>query len=153
VTLHARTRAQGYSGRADWSLIADLSSRLGVPVFGSGDASEPADAARMVAETGCAGVMIARGAMGDPFIFRRARAAMTGRPDEAASPAERVGAARLHLGLSARFLGERTACMEFRKQFCSYTKGAKGGAELRAAGVRAGTLAEFEELFARWLAG
>jgi tRNA-dihydrouridine synthase B len=151
VTLHARTRAQGYSGRADWSCIADLASRLAVPVFGSGDLSGPADAARMAAETGCAGVMIARGAMGDPFIFRRARAAMSGQPDELASPRERAEAARLHLELSARFLGERTACVEFRKQFCSYTKGSPGGAELRAAGVKASTLAEFRELFERWL--
>jgi len=151
VTLHARTRAQGYAGKADWSLIADLASRLSVPVFGSGDVFEPADAARMVAETGCAGVMIARGAMGDPFIFRRSRAAMTGEPDEAIPLSERIDASRRHLELSARFLGERTACLEFRKQFCSYTKGAVGGAELRSAGVKACTIAEFGELFSRWL--
>jgi tRNA-dihydrouridine synthase B len=151
VTLHARTRAQGYAGKADWSRIADLAARLRVPVFGSGDVSEPADAARMIAETGCAGVMIARGAMGDPFIFRRARAAMMGLPDEPIAASERVEAARRHLELSARFLGERTACVEFRKQFCSYTKGAIGGAELRAAGVKACTIAEFGELFSRWL--
>jgi tRNA-dihydrouridine synthase B len=151
VTLHARTKAQGYSGKADWARIADLASRLSVPVFGSGDVSEPADAARMVAETGCAGVMIARGAMVDPFIFRRSRAAMTGLPVEPVPASERVEAARRHLELSARFLGERTACVEFRKQFCSYTKGAKGGAELRAAGVKACTIAEFGELFSRWL--
>jgi len=151
VTLHARTRAQQYSGEADWSQIADLVSRLPVPVFGSGDAFRPADAARMVSETGCAGVMIARGAMGDPFVFRRARAAMLGRPDEPPSTAERVEAARRHLELSVRFLGERTACVEFRKQFCSYTKGTLGGAELRTAGVKAATVGEFAALFDRWL--
>jgi tRNA-dihydrouridine synthase B len=151
LTLHARTRAQGYSGKADWSQIAELAARLGVPVFGSGDANTAVEAARMVAETGCAGVMIARGAMGDPFIFRRARAAMLGLPDAAPSAPERVEAARRHLALSVRFLGERTACVEFRKQFCSYTKGASGGAELRAAGVKACTVLEFEALFERWL--
>jgi nifR3 family TIM-barrel protein len=151
VTLHARTRSQQYSGKADWSKIADLASRLAVPVFGSGDVFEPSDAARMVSETGCAGVMIARGAMGDPFIFRRARAVMLGRPDEPPSLRERADAARRHLELSARFLGERTACVEFRKQFCSYTKGSIGGAELRAAGVKASTVGEFEALFERWL--
>ena len=140
-------------GKADWSCIADLAARLRVPVFGSGDVFEPADAARMVAETACAGVMIARGAMGDPFIFRRARSAMTGFADVPISLAERVEAARRHLELSAGFLGERTACVEFRKQFCSYTKGAIGGAELRAAGVKASTIAEFGELFSRWLLG
>ena len=150
VTLHARTRAQGYAGKADWEKIADLVPRLAVPVFGSGDVSEAGDAARMIAQTGCAGVMIARGAMGDPFIFREARAAMEGRPAREVSAAERVDAARRHLFLAARFLGERTACVEFRKQFCSYTKGASGGAELRAAGVKACTVGDFEALFERW---
>jgi tRNA-dihydrouridine synthase B len=151
VTLHARTRAQQYSGKADWSAIADLASHLPVPVFGSGDVHGPADAARMVAETGCAGVMIARGAMGDPFIFRRSRAAMLGLPDEPPGPRDRVDAARRHLALSVRFLGERKACVEFRKQFCSYTKGTAGGSELRAAGVKASSAADFEELFTRWI--
>jgi len=151
ITLHARTRAQDYAGEADWSKIADLVSRLELPVFGSGDAFEPADVARMVRETGCAGVMIARGAMGDPFIFRRARLAMRGEPDQAPSAEELVAAARRHLELSVRFLGERTACVEFRKQFCSYTKGTQGGAEFRKDGVKACTQAEFELLFSRWL--
>jgi tRNA-dihydrouridine synthase B len=150
VTLHARTRAQGYAGKADWGHIADLASRLPVPVFGSGDVSAPADAARMAAETGCAGVMIARGAMGDPFIFRMARAAMEGRAVKAPSPLDLADAARRHLALSARFLGERGACIEFRKQFCSYTRGSRGGAELRAAGVKACTIREFESLFVQW---
>lgn len=152
VTIHARTRAQGYAGTADWGHIADLASRLAVPVFGSGDVSNPAAASRMVAETGCAGVMIARGAMGDPFIFRMARAAMEGRAVEPPSAPEIVEAARTHLALSARFLGERSACIEFRKQFCSYTRGSRGGAELRAAGVKACTIEEFESLFAQWAA-
>ena len=150
VTLHARTRAQGYSGHADWSRIGDLASRLAVPVFGSGDVFAPGDAARMIAETGCAGVMIARGAMGDPFIFRRARAVMEGGAPEDVSRRELVDAARRHLALAARFLGERSACIEFRKQFCAYTRGAKGGAELRGAGVRASSVEEFEALFLRW---
>jgi tRNA-dihydrouridine synthase B len=151
VTLHARTRAQGYSGKADWGHIADLASRLSVPVFGSGDVANGPEAARMAAETLCAGVMIARGAMGDPFVFRRARAAMEGRADEEPSAEELAQAARRHLELSVRFLGERTACVEFRKQFCSYTRGQAGGAALRSAGVNACTVAEFEKLFERWL--
>jgi tRNA-dihydrouridine synthase B len=158
VTLHARTRAQGYSGRAEWAHIAELVKRLSVPVFGSGDVSSPADPARMIAETGCAGVMIARGAMGEPFIFRQAKALMGGSPEGrpwadggAPSARERVEAARLHLSLSAHFLGERTACVEFRKQFCSYTHGARGGAELRARGVKACSILEFEALFEEWL--
>ena len=75
---------------------------------------------------------------------------MEGRPAQGSSARERVDAARKHLFLAARFLGERTACVEFRKQFCSYTKGAAGGAELRAAGVKACTVEDFEALFERW---
>jgi tRNA-dihydrouridine synthase B len=152
VTLHARTRAQGYSGRADWGQIAELARELPVPVFGSGDVMGAEAPARMIAETGCAGVMVARGAMGDPFFFRAARAAMEGRVPDAPSPSERAEAARRHLELSARFLGERTACLEFRKQFCSYTKGTAGGAALRARAVRASTLGEFGELLDGWVA-
>jgi tRNA-dihydrouridine synthase B len=152
VTLHARTKAQGYSGKADWRAIAELARDLGAPVFGSGDAFSASDAASMVAETGCAGVMIARGAMGYPFIFREAKAAMAGRAPAPPTMEERVAAARLHLRLSVEALGERTACAEFRKQFCAYSKGTIGGAELRSEAVRASGAAEFESLLDRWLA-
>jgi tRNA-dihydrouridine synthase B len=152
ITLHARTRAQGYAGKADWGQIAELARRLGAPVFGSGDVFEAPDAARMVGETGCAGVMVARGAIGNPLVFRDMRALMEGRAPAAADPRERVEAARKHLLLAMRFLGERTACVEFRKQFCSYSKGCAGGAELRSEAVKASSLAEYEALFLRWLA-
>ncbi len=151
VTLHARTKAQGYSGKADWSAIAALSRELDVPVFGSGDVFGAEAAARMLKETGCAGVMIARGAMGNPFVFREAKIILAGGRPEPPTMAERVEAARLHLRLSVKALGERTACAEFRKQLCSYSKGTVGGAELRSEVVRASTEAEFEALLGRWL--
>lgn len=150
VTLHARTRAQGYSGRADWSRIAELARALSVPVFGSGDVFHAADVPRMLETTGCAGVMIARGAMGNPFIFAEARALLDGGPLPVFDDEQRAEVARRHLALSVRFLGERTACVEFRKQFCSYTKGRAGGAELRARAVKAVDVAEFELLFESW---
>ena len=151
VTLHARTRAQGYSGLADWSHIAVLARSLPVPVFGSGDVFSGAQAVKMIAETGCAGVMVARGAIGNPFIFRSAVAALEDRAVPPPSARERAGTARRHLELSARFLGERTACVEFRKHFCAYTKGTAGGAELRAEAVRASSLEAFFDLLERWL--
>ncbi len=151
VTLHARTKAQGYSGKADWPAIAALARELDVPVFGSGDAFSAGDAARMLRETGCDGVMIARGAMGYPFVFREAKAILAGLAPEPPTMAERVEAARAHLRLSVAALGERTACAEFRKQLCSYSKGTVGGAALRSEVVRARSEAEFEALLARWL--
>ncbi len=150
VTLHARTRAQGYSGRADWTALARLKATLPVPVFGSGDVFSPGDARRMIEETGVDGVMIARGAMGNPFIFGQARAVLEGREPSEPSPAERAAAARRHLALAVGYLGERTACVEFRKQMCAYTKGVRGGAELRAAAVRCSTTAEYETIFRLW---
>ena len=150
VTLHARTRAQGYSGTADWAALARLKSFLPVPVFGSGDVFRPGDALRMIEETGVDGVMIARGALGNPFLFRQARAVLEGRDPVEPTPAERAAAARRHLALAVRYLGERTACVEFRKQMCAYTRGVRGGAELRAAAVKCSTTVEYENVFRLW---
>ncbi len=125
---------------------------LGIPVFGSGDVFSGADARRMIVETGVAGVMIARGAMGNPFIFQDARAALEGRASEALSREHKISAARRHLELSAHYLGERTACLEFRKHFCAYTRGEVQGSSLRAEAVRLTTVVEFASLFERWTA-
>lgn len=154
VTLHGRTRAQGYSGKADWACIADLACHLDVPVFGSGDVFSPEAACTMLRETGCAGVMFARGAMGNPFVFARTRALWEGLPIPAFSNADVADVARRHLERSVQFLGEKTACVEFRKQFCAYTRGRPGGAALREQAVHCSTLAEFQtvlDLFAATL--
>ena len=74
ITLHPRTRAQGYSGRAEWADVAFAVDLLDVPVVGNGDVTSPLRAARLIAETGCAGVMIGRGAVQDPLVFRRVAA-------------------------------------------------------------------------------
>ncbi|NLJ46123.1 MAG: tRNA dihydrouridine synthase DusB [Treponema sp.] len=150
VTLHARTRAQGYSGTADWPALARLKASVRVPVFGSGDVFRPRDARRMIEETGVDGVMIARGAMGKPFIFRQARAVLEGREPGDPTPGERAAVARRHLALAVGYLGERTACVEFRKQMCAYTKGVRGGAELRAAAVKCSNQEEYEGVFRLW---
>jgi nifR3 family TIM-barrel protein len=152
VSLHARTRAQGYGGKSDWSHIGDLVSRLKVPVTGSGDLFAPEDAERMFLETGCAAVMFARGAMGNPFIFSAARSFLrTGswRPPEGS---ERLRIALRQLALFAADAGEKRACREMRKQFCAYTKGCMGapglagGATLRNRLVHAETIAEYRFL-------
>lgn len=156
ITLHGRTRAQGYGGRADWSAIGALAGALkadGIPVFGSGDAFSAPAALSMLKETGCAGVMIARGAMGNPFIFAEAAALFRGAPVPSFSNADLAAAARRHLERSARFLGEKTACVEFRKQFCAYSKGRQGGARLRERAVHCSTLAEFGAVLDEFASG
>ncbi|MDR1177393.1 MAG: tRNA dihydrouridine synthase DusB, partial [Spirochaetaceae bacterium] len=123
VSLHGRTRAQGYGGKSDWSHIADLASRLPVPVIGSGDLYTPEDALRMLGETGCAGVMFARGALGNPFIFSAAKSLLTGGGYSWPETEVRLRTALKQLELLAGDIGESLACREMRKQVCAYTKG------------------------------
>jgi nifR3 family TIM-barrel protein len=126
ISLHPRTRAQGYGGKRDWSHITDLVSRLKIPVAGSGDLNSPQDAERMLRETGCAAIMFARGAMGNPFIFAGTKALLQGETYSPPPPAERLAVAFRHLLMLAEDLGESIACREMRKQFCAYTKGGAG---------------------------
>jgi len=148
VSLHPRTRSQDYGGKSDWSCIADLVTRLSVPVTGSGDLYTPQDAQRMLRETGCAAIMFARGAMGNPFIFSASRSLLSGGEWEEVPFSARVNIALRHLELLAADIGERTACLEMRKQFCAYTKGCIGGAALREKVVHAQTIADYKRIVA-----
>jgi nifR3 family TIM-barrel protein len=146
VTLHSRTRAQGYSGKSDWSHITDLATRLKVPVTGSGDLYTPEDAQKMLSETGCAAIMFARGAMGNPFIFSTARSLLETGTWESAPLSARTAVFMRHLEMLAADIGEQMACLEMRKQFCAYTKGVAGGAALREKAVRAETIEDYRKI-------
>jgi len=146
VSLHPRTRGQQYGGKSDWSCIADLVSRLSAPVTGSGDLYTPEDARRMLEETGCAAIMFARGAMGNPFIFPAARSFLETGAWEPVPFSARMAAAFRHLEMLAADIGERTACLEMRKQFCAYTKGMKGGAPVREQAVHAQTIEDYRKI-------
>jgi nifR3 family TIM-barrel protein len=158
VSLHPRLRSQGYGGKSDWSHIADLVTRLPVPVTGSGDLYTPKDAERMLHETGCAAVMFARGAMGNPFIFSGTRSLLETGTWESTPFSFRLAAAFRHLELLAEDIGERVACLEMRKQFCAYTRaagaardgqrGMSGGAPLRNDLVHAETIADYRRIVA-----
>ena len=145
VSLHPRTRSQLYSGKGNWMHIADLASRLSVPVCASGDLYTPEDARLMFTETKCAALMFARGAMGNPFIFSMTKSFLANGNYTVPSSAERLVIAIKHLEMLAEDLGESRACLEMRKQFCVYTKGIKGGAALRKKLVRALTIGEYKE--------
>jgi len=146
VSLHPRTRSQHYSGTSDWSHIADLASRLSVPVTGSGDLYTPEDAERMLRETGCAAVMFARGAMGNPFIFSTSRSLLETGKWEPVPFAEKMAVAFRHLELLAADIGEHSACLEMRKQFCAYTKGMQGAAAVREQAVHAQTIEDYRKI-------
>ena len=147
ISLHPRTRSQGYGGRSEWRHIADLVTRLSVPVTGSGDLYSPEDAHKMLSETGCAAVMFARGAMGNPFIFPNTQAFLeTGAYERQETIPRRLALVMRHLEMLACDIGERTACLEMRKQFCAYTKGLNGGAALREKAVHAQTIDEYRKI-------
>jgi tRNA-dihydrouridine synthase B len=153
IALHPRTRAQGYSGRADWSLITELVASSSIPVIGNGDLFEPEDVHRMLTETGCAAVMIARGAIGNPWIFARTRTLLaTGELPPPPDPAERLAMMLEHARLDVDYKGERRGVRELRKHLGSYTRGLHWGARLRAAAVRIETLADLEGLVRDYLA-
>ncbi len=133
VTLHPRTRADMYSGRARWDEIADLVDALDVPVVGNGDVKTGADARRMREETGCAGVMIARASHGSPWVFAAARAALDGEPPPPPPDAAgRLAVCLEHARNAVEFERDhRKAVVEFRKHMGWYTKGLPGGRRLR----------------------
>ena len=151
VALHGRTAAQFYGGTADWDAIADLAALLDIPVLGNGDIWEADDAVRMVAATGCAGVVVGRGCLGRPWLFADLAAAFAGRPDRIRPPlAEVARVMRRHAELLAEWEGsERRGVTDFRKHVAWYLKGFAVGSELRTAMAQASSLAELDDLLAR----
>jgi len=144
ITLHPRTRSQMFEGRSDWRQIGELKEKLSIPVLGSGDLFTPVDVTAMLAETGCDGVMIARGALGNPWIFRQTLALMAGNEAVPPTPAERLDLARRHLELFADEAGERVAVREMRKHLCWYAHGLPGAAQFRGRVNRIDSKAELE---------
>jgi nifR3 family TIM-barrel protein len=154
LTLHPRTRTEMYGGRADWSEIAAVVDALSIPVVGNGDVRTGEDARRMRDETGCAGIMIARGSHGSPWIFRQARAALDGEaiPREP-TVAERFAIAAEHARNSIAFGGdEERAMLEFRKHLGWYTKGLPDGRSLRQELFQVTTLQEMTDRLETYLA-
>lgn len=149
ITMHPRTRAQGYEGKSDWNKLSELVKLAEgkVPVFGSGDLFTPEDAKRMIEETGVDGAMFARGAMGNPFIFTKTIRLLTTGSYEEIPVSERLKTGFKELSLLAADTNEKSACMEMRKRFCAYSKGIPGGAELRQKTVHASTIDEYHEIF------
>jgi len=146
VAVHGRTRAQMYSGNADLSVIADVKAALSVPVVGNGDIRTASDALHMLEATGCDGVMIGRGAVGNPFLFAEIAAAMDGGAYTPPSVEERVETALLQLRFAVADKGEAVAVNESRKQICEYLRGMRGATAMRCAVNKATSYAEIEKL-------
>ena len=131
MTLHPRSRAQMFEGKADWSGIRELKEAVRLPVIGSGDLFTAADVHAMIRSTGCAGAMIARGALGNPWIFREALDILAGREPRYPTPAERGETALRHLEMFIAAEGEKVALREMRKHLCWYARGGTGAARFR----------------------
>jgi nifR3 family TIM-barrel protein len=151
VALHARTAAQLYDGEADWDAIGRLKAAVTrIPVLGNGDVWEAEDALRMMRLTGCDGVVVGRGCLGRPWLFRDLAAVFAGRaPDNPPDFGGVVDVMLEHARLLAAWLGdERAAMRAFRKHSSWYTKGFRGGAPLRQALMQVTQYAEFEAILA-----
>lgn len=148
ICLHARTRADMYSGHARWSEIADLVEALEIPVIGNGDVNSGEDALRMHDETGCAAIMIARGSHGDPWIFRQARAALNGDPIPGDPDVdERFAICLEHARNAIAFeRNPERAIIDFRKHLGWYTKGLPDGRRLRTELFQSTTLEDVEQM-------
>lgn len=150
VTVHGRTRAQMYEGRADWDIIRDVKNALkNIPVIANGDVFSAADAKRILDYTGCDGAMIGRGSFGDPWIFQEGNAALAGEPPPPKPPlADRIGVAVAQIELSASLRGERAACLEARRHLAWYLRGVPYAGVYKAEAVRVETLGDVRRVAA-----
>ncbi len=143
VALHARTAAQLYDGTARWSYIKELKELLSIPVLGNGDIWEAEDALRMMRETGCDGVVVGRGCLGRPWLFRDLVSVFSGVEPENPPRLGEVAQVMLeHAQLLTDWFGEQSALLAFRRHASWYTKGFRGSAQARNAFMRVSTMDE-----------
>lgn len=140
ITVHGRTREQFYSGTADLDIIKAVKQAVSIPVIGNGDITDEDSAKRMLEYTDCDGIMIGRGAQGNPWIFERILHYLeTGEKLPPPTPEERAAKMREHLCLLIKYKGDHRGIQEARKHMAWYIKGCPGGAKLREAIMRAST--------------
>ena len=125
ICVHPRTRSQGYSGKADWSVIKAVKEAVNIPVIGNGDVKTPEDVVRMLEETSCDAVMIGRGILGNPWLIKNAINLLEGKELEEVSPLDRVDMCLKHLENLKEVKNEKTACLEIRNHIGWYFKGIK----------------------------
>lgn len=150
LTIHGRTREQFYSGKADWDIIAQVKEALSIPVIGNGDIIDAKSAAAMYEQTNCDYIMVGRGALGNPWIFRQINAWFD-RDTFIVPPSidERLSVMYRHIKLACEYKGERVGIRESRKHIAWYLKGFHGAAAFRGEAGRVNTLEDVENLIYR----
>lgn len=152
ICVHGRTRQQMYAPCSDNGIIAAVKRAVGVPVIGNGDLNSAADVQRMLEQTGCDGVMLARGTLGNPWLFDEVKCFLEGREYLPPSPAERLETALAHAADMVARKGERIGIPEARKHMVWYCKGLRGAANARGALMQAQTTEGIEVVFRELLA-
>ena len=149
VFVHGRTRTQFYAGTADYRGIGEVVSAVSLPVIGNGDVRDAEGGARLLRESGCAGIMVGRGAVGNPFLFRTLAALLSGQPlPPPPTAAEKYAVAKRQLTLAAKEKGESVAVLEARKHLGEYLRGIRGGSAARAEIFRAESAGEMLRILA-----
>ncbi len=149
VAVHGRTKAQMYSGRADWRAIREVKEALAIPVLANGDVFSPKDAVEILRSTGADGLMIGRGAFGNPWLFQQCAAALAGEPIPPRPPlAQRCDTVVAQIRLAAQYKGERIACLEARKHYAWYLKGIPHAAYYKEQVCRVETLEQLDRITA-----
>lgn len=152
VAVHGRTRREFYSGKADWDVIKRIKERLSVPVIGNGDIWKAEDAVRMFEYTGCDAVMVARGAQGNPWLFRQINELMTeGRVKTVPTPADKLREALAHTKRLIEEKGESRGMKEARKHIAWYIKGLRGASRLKTEVFGIGEFAVLESVLRRYI--
>ena len=132
ICVHPRTRSQGYSGKADWSIIKQVKEIVSIPVIGNGDVKTPEDAKKMLSETGCDAVMIGRGVLGNPWLIRNTISYLdTGEYDVDVSVDDKISMIRHHLDYLSHLKNECIATLEIRNHIGWYLKGVAGGTVIK----------------------